>query len=145
VVSLRNLLTTGAVVGVLCLSACASTSAGTPRPATPATPATASATPDGAAPAAMTTLLDISGSGTRMSIPFTTTAEWSVDYTFDCAAFGTAGSFGLAEYDRLGRLGGFLVNDISTSGTRTVPRHGDSGVHQIEVRSLCQWTVVVHG
>ena len=86
-------------------------------------------------------LLSLSGNGIKSSAEFTTTAPWTLTYSFDCAAFGTAGNFQVILY-RGADLVNIEVNELATSGQSSTAVY-DTGTLHLEMNSECQWTVTV--
>jgi len=91
------------------------------------------------------TLLEISGSGIKKSVTFTTGGSWSLEYAYDCSRWGSTGNFMVDLYDAgSGDLDDVLVNELDTGGTDSTPVYS-SGTHWLEVDSECDWTVRVVG
>jgi len=121
-----------------------SLSDGSPTPA--AAPAPTSGHSKGAtAPTAKSTplvALKLSGSGGKTTKTFTTSAEWTIKYSFDCKNFGQAGNFQIMSYTS-GDLTGLPVNELAKKGSSTTYQHGDPGRHYLEVNSECSWHLEV--
>jgi hypothetical protein len=121
------------------------TGAGAPTQAgaAPSVPVQAAETTKAApAPAkpAKTVVLTTSGNGIKETKSFTTGAEWSVTYTFNCSGFGSKGNFVLSE----GTSGlDILANGLAAKGADTTYRHDDAGKHSLSVNSECDWTLKV--
>ncbi|MFF7144715.1 hypothetical protein ACFZB5_26430 [Streptomyces nodosus] len=115
---------------------------------TPAAPASPSAeTSPETGPAAThqaepSTLLTLSGSGTKNASAFKAGDEWTLSYTFDCtkamAAVGGKGNF--IVFDKEDKL----VNELDKSGKGSTQQH-TAGTHQLQIISECEWTVKVTG
>jgi hypothetical protein len=100
--------------------------------------ATAAAT-DKAKP---TTLLTLTGSGTKTTSAFKTGGAWTLSYTFDCskamAALKGEGNF--IVFDKNDKL----VNKMAKSGKDSTSEH-TSGTRRLQIVSECDWTVKVTG
>jgi hypothetical protein len=81
-----------------------------------------------------------SGNGIKNTANFTTGAEWSVAYTFDCSGAGGTGNFVLTVS---GDLGDTLANALAAKGSDTSYEHGKPGSHYLQVNSECDWTLKV--
>ena len=115
-------------------------------PQAAATTAAAAAPTRAAPPPAPKTLYGpLTGSGIKKSATFTTPAEWTFQYTYDCSNFGSKGNFQVMEYDAAGHLSDILVNELDKAGQDSVPQHADAGGHYLEINSECKWTVTVVG
>lgn len=151
------------VVAVCCGGILISTALGDHKPntntadTTATTPAAAVTIGDGAAPAAThapatqappagpKVLLKVNGNGIKKTQIFTTGAEWTLGYSYDCSGFGGQGNFIVTEYDSGGDPTDVLVNALDAKGSDTVPQHGDAGSHYLEINSECSWSVTVTG
>jgi len=89
-----------------------------------------------------TVLPAMKGSGGKNTPKFTTGADWTIHYSFNCAGFGSKGNFQIYVYDGTS-LGAVGVNDLAAKGSGTAPIYGDSGSHYLTVNSECSWTVSV--
>jgi hypothetical protein len=87
-------------------------------------------------------LLALHGTGTRNSASFTTSDEWTVHYTYDCANFGDDGKFAVTYYTD-GHIDDVAVNDLGKKGAAAAAVHADPGAHYLNVSSPCAWTVRV--
>jgi hypothetical protein len=111
--------------------------------AAPAVTVTTTATVTAKPPAPATTkpagpLLQLSGSGTKNSAPFTVTADhWTIAWTYDCG--GDDGNF-IVNYD--GDDANIAVNELGPRGKDSTIEYG-SGTFQLGVISTCNWTVTV--
>ncbi|NUP51979.1 MAG: hypothetical protein HOW97_32360 [Catenulispora sp.] len=106
-----------------------------------ATPAAAAApAPSSAAAPKSTVVFTTSGDGIKKTKTFTTSAEWSVSYTFDCANAGGNGNF-ILQVD--GDLGDTLANALAAKGGDTSYVHDNPGDHYLSVNSECNWTLKV--
>ncbi|MEY9931998.1 hypothetical protein ABH926_006647 [Catenulispora sp. GP43] len=83
-----------------------------------------------------------SGNGIKNTASFTTGAEWSVAYTFDCSGAGGDGK-GNFVLDVGGDMGDILANALAASGSDTSYEHGNPGSHYLQVDSECDWTLKV--
>lgn len=117
----------------------ASPSAEASRKATPATP---EAAPTPTPKAKPTTVLALTGSGTKKTSAFKVGDEWTLSYTFDCtkamAAVGGEGNF--IVFDKTDKI----VNELDKTGEGSTPQHA-SGTRQLHIISECEWTVKVTG
>ena len=124
-------------------TATSSTTGAAPGAAPAAAPATsAAAAPTAQAVPAKTVVLKLSGSGTKNTKTFTTGADWSIAYTFDCSSFGSQGNFQVMVYTD-GQIADAPVNALSANGNDTTYEHSAAGSHYLEVNSECSWTVTV--
>jgi hypothetical protein len=117
----------------------ASPSAEASRETTPATP---EAAPTPTPKAKPTTVLALTGSGTKKTSAFKVGDEWTLSYTFDCtkamAAVGGEGNF--IVFDKTDKI----VNELDKSGKGSTPQHAP-GTRQLHIISECDWTVKVTG
>jgi hypothetical protein len=90
-----------------------------------------------------TVVFQLDGSGTETTASFKVNIDWSLSYQFDCTkamrAIGGFGNFAVNEDE----VRAVLVNRLDPSGSATVYRHSDSGVHYLTVISECPWSVTV--
>ncbi len=94
--------------------------------------ASAAAPTSSAPPPAPKTLYGpLKGSGIKKSATFTTSGEWTLQYSYDCSNFGSKGNFQVMEYDSAGNLTDVLVNELDKGGTDSVPQHADEGAHYL--------------
>lgn len=98
------------------------------------------------APAAMQTLLDISGSGSKTTESFTAAGAWNLIWSYDCSNFGSKGNFQVFIYDGNGNMSfdNSGVNQLGASGSDTDYYHV-GGTYYLEVNSECSWHVTVKG
>jgi hypothetical protein len=126
------------------------TSPGTTKPTTAAGPTTTAAPPTTVAPtttAPPAVVLNISGSGIKQTPDFTVTHDqWTIAYTFDCAAYGSAGNFAvdLTGVNGTNDSGAQGVNQLAPSGADTTTEHG-AGTYYASINSECNWTVKITG
>jgi hypothetical protein len=99
-----------------------------------------------AAPAAMQTLLNISGSGSKTTESFTAAGDWNLIWSYDCSNFDTQGNFQVTAYDPSGQPDFSInpVNELGASGSDTEYYH-QGGTYYLVVNSECNWTVTVKG
>jgi hypothetical protein len=117
------------------------TSAPAAPPATrPPTNSARTAVSATAAQAAPVVLYSKTGSGTGSSPTFTTGAEWQVQYTYDCTAFGQSGNFMVNSEDMQ-----LTINQLGMTGADTDYVHNDPGSHSLSIDSECAWTIKVLG
>jgi hypothetical protein len=112
----------------------------THAPAHPAPAAATTAAPATTAPATPVILYSKTGSGTGSTPTFTTAAEWQVQYSYDCTAFGQSGNFMVTSEDFQ-----LAINQLGTKGADTDYVHNDPGSHSLSIDSECAWTVKVLG
>jgi hypothetical protein len=86
-------------------------------------------------------LLDLKGRGIKNSKTFTTTAQWTLHYTFDCKSFGYKGNFQVYLF-RGTDLVAILVNDLARKGGSSTPAY-ETGTFHLEMNSECSWHVKV--
>jgi hypothetical protein len=93
--------------------------------------------------AAPVTLLDMEGSATKNSKPFTTTGTWTLAYTFDCSSFpGGKGNFQVYVYEGT-QLVGVAVNEYAAKGDSSTIQYETGELH-LQMNSVCdQWHVTV--
>ncbi|MEU6477995.1 hypothetical protein ABZ858_14080 [Streptomyces sp. NPDC047017] len=117
----------------------ASAGAGASRGAAPTGKGTADAAPT---PKAKSTVLTLTGSGTKNTSAFKGGDDWTLSYTFDCtkamAAVDGKGNFMV--FDKNDKL----VNEMDKTGKGTTSQH-TAGSHQLQIVSECAWTVQVTG
>ena len=104
---------------------------------TSAAPPPAPSTTDAPKPAVVFTT---SGDGIKKTQSFTTGANWSVAYTFDCSNAGGQGN-SMLQVD--GDLGDMLANALAAKGADTSYEHDAAGSHYLSVNSECNWTLKV--
>jgi hypothetical protein len=110
--------------------------------------ATTAATPPAkvaAAPHVAKTALAVHGKGIKKTALFAVPAEWTLAYSYDCAAFGYAGNFAVTEYKATGSMVDVLVNELGDKGSDTSAQHADAGQRYLEVNSECDWSMKVVG
>lgn len=113
----------------------------TPAPAPTAVDSARAAAPTTTlAPAAAVVLYSKTGTGTGSTPTFTTGAEWQVQYTYDCTAFGQSGNFMVTSDDYQ-----LAINQLGTKGGDTDYVHNDPGSHSLSIDSECAWTIKVVG
>jgi len=91
-------------------------------------------------------LLSMSGSGTETTEPFTVPSSargWHVDWSYNCANFGTAGNFDFDVYQ--GTQPDFNDNGPNQLGMKGegVQHFYDTGTFHLETDSECDWTLLV--
>jgi hypothetical protein len=133
----------GGIIAAVASSKSKPTATSSPASGPGAGATTGAGTQAAAPPAAAKTLLTLKGSGIKKSAIFTTGAEWTLAYTFDCK--GTSGNFIVTAYDGSGGLQDILVNQLEKKGADNTPVHGAPGAHYLELNSECAWTVTVTG
>jgi|GEM_PF-5640570 len=96
------------------------------------------------APPAPTSLLDVSGSGSKSTQTFTAPANWNLNWSYDCSKFlGGTGNFQVYIYNADGTLNDATgVNQLGASGSDTEYYHNAAGSLYLVVNSECSWTVV---
>lgn len=89
-----------------------------------------------------TNAFQVSGSGTNTTKPFTITADqWTLNYKYDCSAFGTTGNFAV---DVAGSDGSddVAVNELGAGKSGSTTEYA-SGTFHLTVNSECDWTIRV--
>lgn len=107
-------------------------------PATPTATATATATPTPAGP-----IFQQTGSGGTTTAPFQAPSTWTLNWTYDCAAFGSQGNFQVYVFQ--GSSLDFSdngPNQLGASGTGSTHFYSGGNLH-LEINSECDWTVAV--
>lgn len=94
---------------------------------------------------APTVLLDQSGSGTASTKAFTTGANWTVTYTFDCNAYDPPGAFMFFVNNTDGSVNTDVGADSVAATGGNTDNYYDSGEHYLQVDTVCDWHVVVKG
>ncbi|MHB9857696.1 hypothetical protein [Streptomyces sp. YIM S03343] len=137
----------GVVVIVAAVSGCGSddknkANSTASTPASPSAEASQKAATAATSKAKPTTVLALTGSGTKTTSAFKVGGEWTLSYTFDCtkamAAVDGKGNF--IVFDKNDKL----VNKMDTSGKGSTLLH-TSGSRQLQIVSECDWTVKVTG
>ncbi|MFI9599371.1 hypothetical protein ACIHCX_05700 [Streptomyces sp. NPDC052043] len=87
-----------------------------------------------------TTVLTLTGSGTKDTKAFKVGEEWTLSYTFDCtkamAAVGGKGNF--IVFDKEDKL----VNELDKTGKGSSTQH-TSGTRRLQIISECDWSAKV--
>jgi hypothetical protein len=91
------------------------------------------------------TLMQLSGTGIKKSPKFTTSADWTIGYAFDCSSFGSAGNFAITVYSGDGSFEDVAVNELAAKGSCSSPEYNKPGEHYLEMNSECSRTVKVGG
>jgi hypothetical protein len=114
----------------------APTTAPTAAPPTPKPTSTPKPTP---APA----LFRVAGSGIKQTRDFTVPAEWTIEYTYNCSNFASAGNFIVYVYKSDGSLDSndSGVNELGKQGSGSTANHNDAGTVYLTIDSECNWTV----
>ena len=118
-----------------------------PAPVAAPQPTPGAETPSAPAPVYKpTTLLSISGSGSKSTQTFTApTNSWQLNYTYDCSSLGSPGNFQVYIDNSDGSMSDAEgVNELGISGSDTEYYH-ESGSYYLEVNSECSWTINVKG
>lgn len=116
-----------------------------PQPSTP-TAATQSAVPASVAPVAVApkTLLDVTGDGIKQTPNFTAADQWTINYSYDCTAFGSKGNFQIYIYNSDGSPSDIAANALDMKGEDVTTEHG-GGTFYLQINSECSWHVAVTG
>ncbi|MFI2645569.1 hypothetical protein [Streptomyces sp. NPDC018610] len=116
--------------------------AGAPTSASASAPASHEAAPAPTHKAEPTTLLTLTGSGSKSTSAFKAGDEWTLSYTFDCTkAMGAVGGEGnFIVFDKDDRL----VNEMDKTGKGSARQH-TPGTRRLQIVSECEWTVKVIG
>jgi hypothetical protein len=122
-------------------------SAAGPAASASATAAPAEAAPPPAPAPVPRVLATFTGSGIQNTTQFTIGGDgnWNLDWTYNCAAFGTSGNFIVGEDQDGLDPSGVNVNELGNGGTGTAHAYGDAGLHFLDVNSECSWTMKVIG
>lgn len=90
-------------------------------------------------------LLDDKGIGIDESDKFTTSANWEVDWAYDCSAIRTKSQFAFGVADSKTRSGYPDVAGVKVFGDKGsgVQHYHRSGTHFLIIDSRCIWHVVV--
>jgi hypothetical protein len=97
-----------------------------------------------AKPAAPRTLLTSSGTGDKNTNEFTSGANWTIHYTYDCSDFGRSGNFVVTVFDGADQSEHDPgISTLDRKGADNVPVLGDSGLHHLQIISECKWTLTV--
>ena len=94
--------------------------------------------------AAPSTLLDISGQGTKSTQKFTASGDWDLAYTYNCANFGSTGNFAVEITADDPTTLELPVDELGMSGA-SVEHYHDPGTFYLQITSECLWTVKVTG
>ncbi|WP_261562659.1 hypothetical protein [Frankia tisae] len=126
-----------------------SSGGGTAAGAGGAADSTAASAPAAQAPAitaaAPAALLQEQGSGTKNTAQFTTGGAWTLDWSYDCSAFGGQGNFVvMVNKDSGDKLTTDNVNQLGAKGTSTEHFY-DKGTFHLQIISECAWTVAAKG
>jgi hypothetical protein len=106
-----------------------------PSNSLPATPA---------APAAKKVLLDKKGSGINTTKKFTAAGEWEIDWSYNCASFGSKGNFQIYVTSSDGSNDDVAANELGAKGSDISYEH-QGGTYYLEMNSECNWHVIVKG
>jgi hypothetical protein len=73
-------------------------------------------------------LFRVAGSGIKQTRDFTVPAEWTIEYTYNCSNFGSAGNFIVYVYNSDGSLDSndSGVNELGRQGTGSTANHNDA-------------------
>jgi len=115
--------------------------------ASPAAPTSAGSVSAQSAPPTPQVLLDVSGSGTKQTQKFTTSGDWTLDWSYDCSSdYSGQGNFQVFVYNDDGSLDSSdgLVNQFGAKGSDT-QYYYDAGTHYLSVNSECSWHVTAKG
>ena len=142
---LRMLVIAGTVVIVATVGGCkkdgSSASSSTSTTAAAATPTT---TPRTTTTAASAVLYQQSGSGTASTPNFTTPTNWSIDWTYDCSAFGSQGNFAVeveqAGTGTMASIADLPITQLGASGSGVQSYHYGGKLY-LSVDSECAWTI----
>lgn len=88
-------------------------------------------------------VLSVQGNGAKSTAKFDAPDQWDLDWTYNCAAFGSSGNFQVSVSG--GSTNYVGVNTLGARGSGTEYYHqGDTGLY-LEVNSECSWTIQVKG
>jgi hypothetical protein len=155
----RNLILSlaGAVIGIIVIvtavnsasgSGSSAAAASSPAAATsaPAAPAAAAAPSSAAAkaPAAPKVIASFTGSGIENTAKFSAPSDYTVNWSYSCAAFGQSGNF-IVSGDGGSDFNGASVNELGNGGHGTTHVYDDAGAHYLGIDSECSWSIQVVG
>lgn len=84
--------------------------------------------------------MQMQGSGIENSTTFNAPSHWTLTYSYDCSSVGTSGNFQVYLYQGTDPED-VLVNELGTSGSKTIDEYDSGhGVH-LEMNSECSWSV----
>lgn len=109
--------------------------AGSPAAAAPATTAP---------PAAPKVIASFTGSGIENTAKFSAPSDYTVNWSYSCAAFGQSGNF-IVSGDGGSDFGGASVDELGNGGHGTTHVYGDAGSHYLGIDSECSWSIQVIG
>lgn len=91
--------------------------------------------------AVQTTIVQMSGQGSKSSAPFNAPEQWTITWSFDCGT--TVGYFQVAVYDNKGALDVPVQPPDATKAAATdFVYQGGSGLHlEVTAAAACTWTV----
>ena len=91
------------------------------------------------------TLLSLTGSGSKSTQTLSLPDEWSLAWTYDCSAFGQQGNFQVFVYNSDGTPSSANgVNQLGSGGSDTEYFHQGGNLYFV-VNSECRWTIRVIG
>jgi hypothetical protein len=100
--------------------------------------AKATVAPKPVAPPQPKIVLTVSGNGIKTTQSFSVTGDWDLQYSYDCASFGSQGNFAVSD-----DTGMPLINELGAKGSDTTHQHGGAGKMYLSVNSECQWKIKV--
>lgn len=130
-------------LGLIILVVIIVVASGGSKSTTTSTPAVADKSPSAKPAAAPKVLLDVTGSGIKQTQKFTAGGDWDLEWSYDCASFGTSGNFVVTAYGSDG-LPAVLTNELGAKGADVTHQH-NAGTFYLSVNSECSWHVVVKG
>ena len=88
-------------------------------------------------------MVSTGGSGNQTTANFTVAAnQWTIGYTYDCAAAGGEGSFIVNVHSSDNTSSHQAVSELGANGQNSTQEHG-SGTYYISVTSPCAWHLTV--
>jgi hypothetical protein len=94
-------------------------------------------------PLAPKTVLTAQGMSTKNTARFSTSGDWTIHWSYDCAKFGGQGNFIVNVFDGSEESLDNGVNELGRNGTDTSPVYDDPGQHYLSVTSECSWQLTV--
>jgi len=67
-----------------------------------------------------------------------------IDWSYNCASFGSKGNFITTVYDSDGSLSDVAVNELAAKGSGVAPEY-QGGTYYLQMNSECNWHVIVKG
>ena len=114
-----------------------------PAPTVPPTMSTPPTAPATTPPPQPQTIYTLSGIGNKDSTSFEVpTADWKLEYSYDCSNLGSAGKFRVDLYSD-GVTNNPYVNEFGTGKADSATVHDGPATYVLSINSECNWTIVV--